>query len=113
MRISDLSSDVCASDLAVDGGRSCSAMADAPAESGNRPRKRAHHRYRPAERQGAAGQPKICESLASARSSRTEERLSGKSVSVSVDLGGRRIIKNRNTTKRMHISNIKTKQKIN
>src|SRR3546814_15900963 len=77
MRISDWSSDVCSSDL------SCTRSATStPARSGRRPaaRRSSFRRWRRA---------------------RTDRKsvVSGKSVSVRVDLGGRRIIKNKNEHK--------------
>src|SRR3546814_8701728 len=77
MRISDWSSDVCSSDLAAHGREAVDvgafvAMGGIAAESQQR------------------GADVV---------SRSEERRVGKSVSVRVDLGGRRIIKKKNRTK--------------
>src|SRR3546814_14857226 len=107
MRISDWSSDVCSSDLVADDGTS---PADGGAEpirkgAGVPPRRRpggprAVPRLRRLLRPGPAGRPQDAEDRKSV--------VSGKSVSVRVDLGGRRIIKKKNkqritdSTERLH-----------
>src|SRR3546814_10937129 len=76
MRISDWSSDVCSSDL----GRA--ARPTAPGRARGRPGRRA--------RRAGRRRPRAC------RADR-KSVVKGKSVSVRVDLGGRRIIKKKNT----------------
>src|SRR3546814_14448496 len=87
MRISDWSSDVCSSDLPCGGsGRRARSH-----PSGFRPPRRSRRRSS-ADRAGSWR--------------RSEERRVGKSVSVRVDLGGRRIIKKKNPLLIIfHISN--------
>src|SRR3546814_17709015 len=73
MRISDWSSDVCSSDLRA--ARSASASA---------------------KRKSTGSQVSSENAVGSCARKRSEERRVGKSVSVRVDLGGRRIIKKKN-----------------
>src|SRR3546814_4802457 len=73
MRISDWSSDVCSSDLR-------------PAPEGGRP----------------SSPARIASPSPSSQSGRSEERRVGKSVSVRVDLGGRRIIKKKKKNQTKH-----------
>src|SRR3546814_14834437 len=81
MRISDWSSDVCSSDLPDQGG--------VVAEQAHRPqsgRDRAAHLRTPAMRLGSRQEGEDRKSV-----------VQGKSVSVRVDLGGRRLIKKKNS----------------
>src|SRR3546814_17417338 len=80
MRISDWSSDVCSSDLRRGGRRR------------SRPRRAQHL---PHSRE-SGGTGLFRHRPASPRGRRSEERRVGKSVSVRVDLGGRRILKKKN-----------------
>src|SRR3546814_14176394 len=58
---------------------------------------RASHRSRPSINSTEAPAGRASQSLLNRRTWRSEERRVGKSVSVRVDLGGRRIIKQKNT----------------
>src|SRR3546814_14444668 len=90
MRISDWSSDVCSSDLSK----------SRPAPSRRRPRRRGSRR-----RDRAARSPWVSGTWAD-KEGRARDRKSvveGKSVSVRVDLGGRRIIKNKKSKELEHI----------
>src|SRR3546814_16685339 len=91
MRISDWSSDVCSSDLGERGGQVV-AVTCSPAVMGAVARPMGQPNFR-------TGSP-----AATARSARSEERRVGKSVSVRVDLGGRRIIKKKR--KNTHNNNL-------
>src|SRR3546814_14479153 len=85
MRISDWSSDVCSSDLAAHRH----ALSARPDHHGGRPLRQGHPL---AERRAGAGRRGRDRRLRRLHL-RSEERRVGKSVSVRVDLGGRRIIK--------------------
>src|SRR3546814_15219556 len=78
MRISDWSSDVCSSDLLRAGGR------------------RDRRRDAPGQRRGAAPRRRGRRLRRGRRRTDRKSVVSGKSVSVRVDLGGRRIIKKKN-----------------
>src|SRR3546814_16307529 len=85
MRISDWSSDVCSSDL-VGGGQIDARAADVPLlRSDGRP----HHDRWTGHRTGDTG-------VVARRGGDRKSVVEGKSVSVRVDLGGRRIIKKKN-----------------
>src|SRR3546814_15863795 len=98
MRISDWSSDVCSSDLSAD-----------------LPCRKDAQRQKHKEDDGCEDEQELGDSCGRARNAaepqksgnhcdRSEERRVGKSVSVRVDLGGRRIIKNKKTNVRKHKS---------
>src|SRR3546814_11267537 len=96
MRISDWSADVCSSDLAGRGGRGY----DGRAGRARGPAPRRHHAPRDGRRRQEAA-------VLPARRRRVQDRksvVSGKSVSVRVDLGGRRIIKKTKSTQRVTCS---------
>src|SRR3546814_20314076 len=101
MRISDWSSDVCSSDLlassAVGDDRHRGTQLGARCTAGivrGRPEAAPlrGRRYGKRRTDGRAARPRT------QRSTRSEERRVGKSVSVRVDLGGRRLIKKKTTT---------------
>src|SRR3546814_9155922 len=86
MRISDWSSDVCSSDLGRLARHGCTAefLVD----------RHQHHREQPPPEAARPRPVGHClQPLGERREDRSEERRVGKSVSVRVDLGGRRIIK--------------------
>src|SRR3546814_12917163 len=101
MRISDWSSDVCSSDLAVDLFVPARRSGGVPAPARPVPRARPARQaslatglprgFLPLDRGGAA----VCRRRLDRKSV-----VSGKSVSVRVDLGGRRIIKKKKRTKK-------------
>src|SRR3546814_12737031 len=117
MRISDWSSDVCSSDLGAAGGRSCGgAQVEPVPDLDERGYQIAHHRFvmrragREAQPFGAArhrgivdrldvdavfGEQHVAALLGLDRIADQERKsvVEGKSVSVRVDLGGRRVIK--------------------
>src|SRR3546814_16920180 len=108
MRISDWSSDVCSSDLR--------AQSHEDRRRHLHLHQREHHHREPAEQQRSA--PWLSQRKSSA--TRTRDRksvVSGKSVSVRVDLGGRRIIKkkkkkiNKNKIHRKHTTHTNNKIK--
>src|SRR3546814_19378609 len=111
MRISDWSSDVCSSDLSRRGhGEERAARAQdcrAPAvRSSLRRHHRRDHRRQPQPQAGT-------DRRSTATAGRSADRKSvvwGKSVSVRVELGGRRIIKKKTKTKQRH-TYIKTQQR--
>src|SRR3546814_15940061 len=110
MRISDWSSDVCSSDLSR---RSRRFRANATSTSPNRgpPTKpfstagsrTVSVRILYAAPSGARDTLHFLHFACNRRNRRSEERVSGKSVSVRVDLGGRRIIKKKKKYKKLHI----------
>src|SRR3546814_13789098 len=91
MRISDWSSDVCSSDLG-DG-----AVLDRVGDPAAQPRARAG-RYRARRFRRAAERRAAAHAGGRDRLQDRKRVVSGKSVSVRVDLGGRRIIKKKSTT---------------
>src|SRR3546814_17317096 len=114
MRISDWSSDVCSSDLRhhrrhsvpVPEGRPRSA--DQHAVSASRVDRRGHPRpvRRLSERQARAGSRRLQDPVDLERPETDRKSVGqGKSVSVRVDLGGRRIIKKKNKRKQTHKNN--------
>src|SRR3546814_12158965 len=91
MRISDWSSDVCSSDLTFSPPV---LMQPEPRPS----RVMVPSAWGTAQSPGTAWRrPSMSRNVAALRSGRSEERRVGKSVSVRVDLGGRRIIKKKKT----------------
>src|SRR3546814_16699743 len=88
MRISDWSSDVCSSDLSASGAMGCTTLSFAPVRTLTTC---LPLRVSAITSATAATKPRPSDDASS--SSRSEERRVGKSVSVRVDLGGRRIIK--------------------
>src|SRR3546814_13493524 len=100
MRISDWSSDVCSSDLAARRKRRFRAPADQrrPPAIDAEARRDAASRRTPRD-QAVGRRLEFFEGVRHAQrlSRRSEERRVGKSVSVRVDLGGRRIIKKKTT----------------
>src|SRR3546814_17364916 len=104
MRISDWSSDVCSSDLAgLSPGR---AEGRGHAAAGARAHRDAAGRGGSAD--GAPRRRRV-----SVRRPDRKSVVEGKSVAVSVDLGGRRIIKNKNTTTKQKSTQHKTKNHTN
>src|SRR3546814_12568599 len=98
MRISDWSSDVCSSDLAHRAlwrrnGRACPAGSTA---------RNAGSSQSGADNDGPSRNPHPCDRASSSARLRQDRKsvVSGKSVSVRVDLGGRRIIKNKKRIKK-------------
>src|SRR3546814_12292358 len=93
MRISDWSSDVCSSDLA----------------EANEEEKRRVEEKRRAEENAERNPVEVpAEPEVAPAEVRSEERRVGKSVSVRVDLGGRRIIKKKNTKRKKRTADVKT-----
>src|SRR3546814_14607007 len=87
MRISDWSSDVCSSDL------NAYLRSVGPAAARPDRRRRSSRRRRTATAFAMVRRPGLVQPRTSRSDHRSEERRVGKSVSVRVDLGGRRIIK--------------------
>src|SRR3546814_20611732 len=90
MRISDWSSDVCSSDLHPD-----DPDADGREYRGHHER---YHRPNPRHHRGAGSGPRRQAEAMTTRQTDRKSVVSGKSVSVRVDLGGRRIIKKKHST---------------
>src|SRR3546814_13689620 len=100
MRISDWSSDVCSSDLSGEGLR------PHPPFRSRRLRRRQHRDRQEPQRRQEQRPPRVLGGMGQRAPADRKSVVKGKSVSVRVDLGGRRIIKKKKENEIIHIRQI-------